>query len=127
MEVFPSTTGNDPVAEDLTDGRTVSSDSGNQKPPLDDDFAPSQQRTAHVPGKLEPVGKKKQPRKLVRKDTRNMTEEEKLRQKELDRIKPPSAWNVYCAIITFWAPDFVLQCFGMPARAQRRAWREKCG
>ncbi|KAJ9495087.1 Chitin synthase, class 3 [Exophiala xenobiotica] len=127
MEVFPSTTGNDPVAEDLTDGRTVSSDSGNQKPPLDDDFISNQQRTAHVPGKLEPVGKKKHPRKLVRRDTRNMTEEEKLRQKELDRIKPPSAWNVYCAIITFWAPDFVLQCFGMPARAQRRAWREKCG
>lgn len=126
MEVFPSTTGNDPVVEDLVDGRTVSSDSSNLKPLVDDDLV-GQQRTAHTPGKLEPVGKKRQPRRLVRKDTRNMTEEEKLRQKELDKIRPPSAWNVYCAIVTFWAPDFLLQCFGMPARAQRRAWREKVG
>lgn len=126
MEVFPSTTGNDPVVEDLTEGRTVSSDSSNMNHDAQDDLA-GQARKANVPGKLEPVGKKRRPRKLVRKDTREITEEEKRRQKELDRIKPPSSWNVYCAIITFWAPDFVLQCFGMPARAQRRAWREKVG
>ncbi|KAI1622994.1 chitin synthase 4 [Exophiala viscosa] len=128
MEFFPSTTGNDPVVEDMVDGRTVSSGSGssNLKPFTDDDL-PGEQRTAHLPGKLEPVGNKKHPRKLVRKDTRHMTEEEKLRQKEMDKIRPPSTWNVYCAIITFWAPDFMLKCFGMPARAQRRAWREKVG
>jgi chitin synthase len=56
-----------------------------------------------------------------------MTKEEKERQKRLDAVKPPSLWNVYCAIITFWCPDFVLKCFGKPAKAQQRAWREKMG
>ena len=56
-----------------------------------------------------------------------MTEEEKLRQKELDTIRPPNVWNVYCHVITFWCPDIILTCFGKPAKAQRRAWREKMG
>ncbi|KAI5306138.1 Chitin synthase, class 3 [Ascosphaera atra] len=42
-------------------------------------------------------------------------------------MKPPSLWNVYCGMVTFWAPDAALKCFGMPAKAQRRAWREKIG
>ncbi|KIX01360.1 uncharacterized protein Z518_09085 [Rhinocladiella mackenziei CBS 650.93] len=126
MEVFPSTTGNDPAVEELAEARTVSSDSSNLIPPAGDEFS-TQRPRAHVPGKIELVGERRAPKKLVRKDTRNVTEDEKRRQKELDKIRPPSIWNVYCAIVTFWAPDFVLQCFGMPARAQRRAWREKIG
>ncbi|KAK5044559.1 hypothetical protein LTR84_010683 [Exophiala bonariae] len=130
MEVFPSTTGNDPVLEDVTETRTISSGSMEHGATPNNPPVPShgpQTNKARAPGKIEPVGKKGPPRKLVRKETRNMTEEEKRQQKELDKIKPPSAWNIYCAIITFWVPDFVLQCFGMPARAQRRAWREKVG
>ncbi|KAL2444734.1 Chitin synthase 4 [Exophiala dermatitidis] len=126
MEVLPSTTGNDPVVEDLAEHRTVSSGSTQQDTSIEEEVVGNPQK-ARMPGKLEPVGKKKAPRKLVRKDTRNLTEEEKRRQKELDKIKPPSIWNIYCAVVTFWAPDCLLQCFGMPARAQRRAWREKVG
>ncbi|EGD89330.1 chitin synthase CHS3 [Trichophyton rubrum CBS 118892] len=70
-------------------------------------------------------------RKLSRKASKSTKEErrleEKRRQQEMDNIKPPSLWNVYCGMITFWAPDFILKCFGMPAKAQRRAWREKMG
>lgn len=128
MEVFPSTTGNDPVIEETGDTtRVASSDSSNHAIPLQDSDHPPHRHASRAPGNIEPVGKKRHPRKLVRKDTRNLTEEEKMYQKELDKIKPPSIWNIYCAIITFWAPDFVLHCFGMPARAQRRAWREKVG
>ncbi|OAP63942.1 hypothetical protein AYL99_03169 [Fonsecaea erecta] len=125
MEVFPSTTGNDPVVEELAEQRTVSSESTNLNLPPDEDFGA--QPTARQPGRLEPVGKKRQPRKLVRKDTRDMTAEEKRRLKEIEKLKPPSAWNVYCSVITFWAPNFMLQCCGMPGRAQKRAWREKVG
>ncbi|OCT49390.1 hypothetical protein CLCR_04819 [Cladophialophora carrionii] len=127
MEVFPSTTGNDPVVEELVEARTVSSESTNLNTHTDDDSAPLPHQQARVPGKLEPVGKKRQPRKLVRKDTRDMTTQEKSRLKDTEKLKPPSAWNVYCSVVTFWAPDFLLTCCGMPNRAQKRAWREKVG
>ncbi|KAK9477780.1 chitin synthase-domain-containing protein [Lipomyces japonicus] len=41
--------------------------------------------------------------------------------------KPPSFWQVYCSIITFWAPGKVLSWCGMPAKARQNAWREKMG
>jgi chitin synthase len=52
---------------------------------------------------------------------------EKQRQKDRDSVRPPSLWNVYCAVITFWCPDAILRCFGKPQKAQQRAWREKMG
>ncbi|KAJ9615272.1 Chitin synthase, class 3 [Cladophialophora chaetospira] len=127
MEVFPSTTGNDPVVEDLAEERTVSSESTNINAQNDDDMHEPHPKKSRLPGKLEPVGKKRQPRKLVRKDTRDMTATEKRRIKDTEKLKPPSAWNVYCSIVTFWAPNFLLSCCGMPYRAQKRAWREKVG
>jgi chitin synthase len=42
-------------------------------------------------------------------------------------MAPPSLWNVYCAVITFWCPDAILRVIGKPAKAQQRAWREKMG
>jgi chitin synthase len=126
MEVFPSSTGNDPIIEDYSESRTVSSESASIKPATDGPYQ-DDPRVARAPGNIEPLGKKRPPRKLTRKETTKMTDEEKRRQKELDAIRPPSAWNVYCATITFWAPDVLLKCFGMPAKAQRRAWREKMG
>jgi chitin synthase len=122
MAVQPSTTGNDPIMEDAIEAETVSSESTDLKPPhlrnasgggysdkqtsLDDD-------TPHAR------------RKLTRSKT--MENLEKQRQKEKDKMRPPSLWNVYCAIITFWCPDAILKCFGMPQKAQQRAWREKMG
>lgn len=122
MAVHPSTTGNDPIREDYLEAETVSSDSTDLKPPhmrnasgggyndkqasLDDD-APKPQR------------------RLTRSKT--MEKLEKQRQKERDAMRPPSLWNVYCAIVTFWVPDAVLRCFGKPQKAQQRAWREKVG
>src|SRR5271154_310354 len=125
MEVLPSTTGNDPITEDDDDHPN----SPHQNPSHEEQY--TDQPRARMPGRVEPVGMKRQPRKLTRKltrkNTRVITEEEKRQQRELDMIRPPSLWNVYCAIITFWCPDAILNCFGMPAKAQRRAWREKMG
>ncbi|KAJ5625482.1 hypothetical protein N7510_001791 [Penicillium lagena] len=55
------------------------------------------------------------------------TAEEKRRQKAVEQARPPDLWTTYCALITFFIPDFVLRCFGMPQKEQRQAWREKIG
>ncbi|KAH8732844.1 chitin synthase 4 [Phaeosphaeriaceae sp. PMI808] len=122
MAVQPSTTGNDPIMEDHMEAETVSSDSTDVKPP--------HMRNASGGGyhdKQAPLDENAPPmqRRLTRSKT--MENREKQRQKEKDKLRPPSLWNVYCAIVTFWCPDAVLKCFGKPAKAQQRAWREKVG
>ncbi|KAJ4382680.1 Chitin synthase, class 3 [Didymella sp. IMI 355093] len=122
MDVQPSTTGNDPIMEDAMEAETVSSDSTDLKPP--------HMRNASGGGyndKQAPLDDE-EPR-AARRLTRSKTMEnlEKQRQKEKDKMRPPSLWNVYCAIITFWCPDAILKCFGKPQKAQQRAWREKVG
>lgn len=120
MAVQPSTTGNDPIREDYMEAETVSSDSTDLKPP--------HLRNASGGGyndKQAPLDNEKPQRRLTRSKT--MDKLEKQRQKERDAMRPPSLWNVYCAIITFWCPDAVLRCFGKPQKAQQRAWREKMG
>ncbi|KAF9699513.1 hypothetical protein EKO04_002383 [Ascochyta lentis] len=122
MNVHPSTTGNDPIMEDALEAETVSSDSTDLKPPhmrnasgggYNDKQAPLDDESPHAA------------RRLTRSKT--MENLEKQRQKEKDKMRPPSLWNVYCAIITFWCPNAVLKCFGKPQKAQQRAWREKVG
>jgi chitin synthase len=121
MAVHPSTTGNDPIMEDRLETGTASSDSTQVKP--------SHMRNVsggEYTDKQAPLDEDSRPqRKLARSKTvENM---EKQRQKEKDAMRPPSLWNVYCAIITFWIPDPVLRCLGKPQKAQQRAWREKMG
>ena len=69
----------------------------------------------------------KKRRRSSRKRSRTLIASEKRHQKAMEQVKPPTLWEAYCLIITFWAPDFVLSCFGMPQKAQRTAWREKIG
>ncbi|KAE8822625.1 hypothetical protein PTNB73_10227 [Pyrenophora teres f. teres] len=124
MNVQPSTTGNDPIMEDQLESETMSSEStGNQ---------PAHKRNVSSGGggysdKQVPLddGEPQIQRKLTRSQT--MQAREKQRQKEQDKLRPPSLWNVYCAIVTFWAPGAILKCFGKPQKAQQRAWREKVG
>ena len=127
MEVYPSTTGNDPIIEDLELPRTASSETTTLNPLTTDRAFQDDFPQGRFPTKIEPLGRKRAPRKLTRKEAKVISEEDKRRQKELDAIRPPSLWNVYCATITFWCPDMILKCFGKPAKAQRRAWREKMG
>lgn len=132
MEVLPSSTGNDPIAED-GDDITESSDLRTSNEAESDITGPSKKSSrGHGAGPEMGLGEKagRSPRsrqKLTREKSRKMTKEEKEIQKRLDVVKPPSLWNVYCAIVTFWCPDFILKCFGKPAKAQQRAWREKMG
>ena len=128
MEVFPSTTGNDPMVEEHADERdtliTEETDAKAKSPPSPE--SPPRGRTRD----LTPVvgnGNKRLKRKGERKEKPVMSDEEKRRKKELDAVRPPSLWNVYCAMVTFWCPGAILKCFGKPAKAQQRAWREKMG
>lgn len=122
MAVHPSTTGNDPIREDYLEAETVSSDSTDLKPPHLRNASGGGYNDKQAP--LDDDTPKPQ-RRLTRSKTMKKLEEQ--RQKEKDAMRPPSLWNVYCAIITFWVPDAVLRCFGKPQKAQQRAWREKVG
>lgn len=132
MTVLPSTTGNDAIIEgngeeeiEISDETDLKRLSRPENPGLDgmtySDESPR--------GRASSKGAKGS-RKIRRRRSRKvpvMSEEEKRIQKELNSVRPPSLWNVYCAIITFWCPGAILSCFGKPAKAQQRAWREKIG
>lgn len=51
----------------------------------------------------------------------------KNKQKDKQPGPPPSLWRIYCYLITFWAPPFILKRCGMPTRDRQIAWREKIG
>ncbi len=137
MTVLPSTTGNDAIIEDNGEDQTEISDETDLKS-LHRPENPGSEGVSYSDGS-SPRGQARATntatggngkRKIKRKKSRNapvMSEEEKRIQKELNAVRPPSLWNVYCAIITFWCPGAVLSCFGKPAKAQQRAWREKIG
>ena len=127
LDVLPSTTGDDPVVEEnelgLDEPEREHLTSTGTKPV--DGVKDRVRKAAFV----EPIDRTntKTPRKLTRKDTIRAAESEKRRRQEMDKIRPPSVWNVYCGIVTFWCPDAILRCFGKISKAQRRAWREKMG
>ncbi|CAN9338768.1 unnamed protein product [Alternaria sp. RS040] len=121
MDVHPSTTGNDPILEDHLEAETVSSDSTDIKPPHMRNVSGGGYNDKQAP---MDDGEPRIQRKLTSK---TMEAREKQRQKEQDKLRPPSLWNVYCAIVTFWCPNAILKCFGKPQKAQQRAWREKVG
>ncbi|KAH0550971.1 hypothetical protein GP486_007664 [Trichoglossum hirsutum] len=134
MNVIPSSTGNDPVAEDGIDVDTTSSDSTTLKSltrrePGDSDNSPPRRvtrrpRGAATTNAMNVANKPRIQRKLTRKDSKRFAAEEKRRDEDL---RPPSLWDVYCLVITFWCPGAILKCFGKPSKAQQRAWREKMG
>ncbi|KAH0372734.1 chitin synthase, class IV, partial [Aureobasidium melanogenum] len=115
MAVMPSTTGHDPMLEEAeAEAATLSSDDIELKQ------LSQKGRPADVPVRRSGS------RKLQRKATVETAEERKKRQKQAGAT-PPTLWSTYCHLITFWCPNPVLKCFGMPEKAQQQAWREKMG
>jgi chitin synthase len=137
MAVHPSTTGNDPILDDGEEVTTINSESTDMKSlgPRDQrrtrrgttsDSPPLKEKTVY---EEVPLGRKntgKLHRKATQKELKRI-QDEQMRKRDRASVRPPSLWNVYCAIVTFWCPDAVLRCFGKPAKAQQRAWREKMG
>ncbi|KAK5987612.1 Chitin synthase 4 [Cladobotryum mycophilum] len=131
MNVLPSSTGNDPLLENVTTSTDRSGGSfGNEDATVSTNSPPrgTRSRTTSTEQEKKTAIVKTQTRrpsgKITKDGRRNSKRKNKIAE---DAIRPPSFWNVYCAIVTFWCPDFFLKCCGWPTRAQRRAWREKMG
>ena len=128
MEVFPSTTGNDPMVEDHEEEREtlIAEDTDPSGRSPNSPESPPRGRNRE-PAPVVGNGNKRLKRKGEKKAKPVLSEEEKRQQKELNAVRPPSLWNVYCAMVTFWCPGAILKCFGKVSKAQQRAWREKMG
>ena len=128
MEVLPSSTGIDPILEDLDGTGTLKFNEKGLTSGADLDPDPSiplgeSQDLVSVIG----IGNERLEREAEKKQGDLMYNKGKRLQKELDHVKPLDLWNVYCALFTFWCPSIVLHYLRKTARAQRRAWREKMG
>ncbi|PTU23961.1 hypothetical protein P175DRAFT_0489137 [Aspergillus ochraceoroseus IBT 24754] len=123
MPPYNSTTGAEPLIEG--DGETNSSQSMESKQRKDALYGAH--GNVNKPMERVPSRRRSKKRKGSRKISKKEAAAERRRQEALEQVRPPSPWTTYCAVITFWAPDFLLKCFGMPQKAQRSAWREKIG
>ncbi|KAM0248076.1 hypothetical protein ACHAP5_003657 [Fusarium lateritium] len=127
MNVLPSSTGNDPIYEDFEASTERSHSNYNE---VASEGSPRQRR--NVSGEHEksaavasaiPTPDRTKSGKIKKKSKRHSKPPKRIEE----QLRPPTFWNVYCAIVTFWAPGFIMKCCGMPTRAQQRAWREKMG
>ncbi|KYK56011.1 chitin synthase 4 [Drechmeria coniospora] len=134
MDVLPSSTGNDPIAENF-DGATEQS-GGSQANGSFTDSPPRGTRSDKAGAGYQEKDEtrvKTRPARVksgkITKESKSSRDARKGKKNKVveDQLRPPSFWNVYCAIVTFWAPDFTLRCCGKPTKAQQRAWREKMG
>ena len=129
MQVLPSSTGNDPLLEQL-EGSTDRSNSHTNHS-VSDATPPHRRRSRRNDLEKNDAHASTRPKRAksgkVSKDRKRDSKRRSRTKMPEEQIRPPSFWNVYCAIVTFWCPDFVLRCFGWPTKAQRRAWREKMG
>ncbi|TPX16629.1 uncharacterized protein E0L32_003570 [Thyridium curvatum] len=128
MNVMPSSTGNDPILEDVAGTTDVSGSS--RVGDAMSDVTPGRRLSSRTNSAEAEKSSRTRRRTSghvkngkIKKDGRKRDKE----KRQAEQIRPPSVWNVYCAIVTFWCPDFILRCFGKPAKAQQRAWREKMG
>ncbi|KAB8273204.1 chitin synthase-domain-containing protein [Aspergillus minisclerotigenes] len=123
MPTYPSATGHEPLMSG--DGEVDTNSSRSMDRPKEGVYG--EHGNINKPMERAPSRRRTKKRRHSRKISKKASAQERRRQKALEQVRPPSLWSTYCAIITFWAPDFVLRCFGMPQKAQRSAWREKIG
>ncbi|KAH7326479.1 chitin synthase-domain-containing protein [Stachybotrys elegans] len=128
MDVLPSSTGNDPVLDELEalseQSNVIDNSSTGNSPPRGKprrETSGNQEKNASRPH-ARPARTKSG--KIVKDSRRSGKRKSKVPEGQL---RPLSAWNVYCGIVTFWCPNFMLKLFGKATRAERRAWREKMG
>ena len=126
MPTYNSMTGTEPLMHEDGEGETTSTPSMDSRRK---DALYGAQGNVNKPMERVPTTSRhrSKKRKSSRKISKREAAAERRRQKAMEQVRPPSLWTTYCSVITFWAPDFVMKCFGMPQKAQRSAWREKMG
>ena len=125
MDILPSSTGNDPVIEEFEASTDPSAASYVDESVTDD--SPRGVRSRHDGDREKKSAERVETRSGPSKISKSKRHSRRKAPPIQETIRPPSAWNVYCAVVTFWCPDFILKCFHKPMKAQRRAWREKMG
>jgi len=114
MSVQPSTTGADPVLEDIEDEESNTSGSAEGSPI---NRARSRRRS-------ESRGRGG-PKKLQKMPDQPLIRAKPTKQQQ--QAQGPSLWKAWYHLVTIWCPDSVLKLFGKPQKASQEAWREKMG
>ncbi|KAB8698120.1 hypothetical protein FH972_026370 [Carpinus fangiana] len=131
MEVKPSSTGVDPILDDVREEyETVSTAStdlkGTYSAASTSDFH-TEKHQGHA--STRPIDRERS-RKLQRGQSHKSIKAADLdaaKKRQQADAQVPTLWITYCHMVTFWCPNAVLRCFGKPQKAQQRAWREKMG
>ncbi|KJR80583.1 chitin synthase [Sporothrix schenckii 1099-18] len=125
MNTIPSSTGNDPILEDLEGATDVS---GSRIGDAVSDTSQTPRPIGRSRTNSDEVEKNRERRRASGRGKSTKIRKDGTRNKKAETIRPPSLWNVYCAIVTFWCPDvFLRSCCKKTAKEQQRAWREKMG
>ncbi|OAA64455.1 glycosyltransferase family 2 protein [Niveomyces insectorum RCEF 264] len=126
MNTIPSSTGNDPIVEDLEGSTDVS---GSRIGDGVSDTSQTPREVGRSRTNSDEAEKNRSRRRNSGRGKSTKIRKEGARDKRIvETVRPPSVWNVYCAIVTFWCPDFFLRCCcHKVAKEQQRAWREKMG
>lgn len=133
MNVLPSSTGNDPLLEQMETSTDRSG--GSQTAGTFSDSSPRRRHASHDHEKNDTHTQSRPARtksgKMVKDHPNRHASRRKSKTKgkgpHVEQIRPPNFWNFYCAAVTFWCPNFILNCLGWRTKAERRAWREKMG
>ena len=105
----------------------------NDNSPMASPIGPS--RTDLIRGKSI-LGRESPQQRVPLKQEEPPVERQRLRKSKLGTkrqtqphyaVRTVSPWTIYCRTITCCFPGSLLRCFGIPGRAQQRAWREKIG
>lgn len=124
MPTLPSATGNDPLL-DNRDGEVETNSS--QSMESKQEVLYGARGNVNRPMERVPSRHRSKKKRGSRRSSKGISMDEKRRQNAIEPSRPPELWPAYCAVLTFFIPDFVLKCFGMPQKEQRTAWREKIG
>lgn len=123
MPVLPSSTGNDPNSYDPEDAaRASGSNDANLYYDVDED----QSSKGSPISNITDADLANKPSSAPKR-SRTTNSVVKPRLQSGNQYKPPSLWQIYCALITFWSPPIVMTWCGMPTKARQSAWREKVG
>lgn len=144
MNIFPSTTGNDPNLQEFDQPQPIPLEDIHSsgrieegRPFHDDDEVHSDERgyqytdqevKSPVHSQFHEINDFEHHQSEEVVDAESIyNSPEKKKKKPKESAPPPSIWRFYCYIITFWAPAFILKLFGMRKRDRQIAWREKIG